>query len=361
MWASGGLATAIGSLPHQDPEPALGLIEAYLPVIPHWPQLPLLGPQEGFVLQFLYPLLTTGLLERNEDKVRFATGAPDWADRLAAFYMLYLAVEEGDREALEQFAIPQEAASGFYAFLERASDGRSGFVKGQVVGPLTAAFQLTDAGGRPAYYDEQLRDLVVKNLALQGRWQAGALGGGGRKVLVFVDEPGVSIYGQSTYITVTREMIVEDLEAVVAGIRAAGAKAGIHSCAAVDWSILMDTGTDVLSLDAFGYFDSLLPYRAELGAFLARGGTVAWGIVPTSDRVSAETVESLVARLERYWNELSGRGITRDQLQCQSLITPSCGTGTLTVELTERIYRLTAGVSEAVRSRGAGTAPVGGF
>lgn len=353
MWSPVGLATGIGSLPHKDPELALGLVGAYLKDMPHWPQLPLLGPQEGFVLQFLYPLLETGLLEQDGEKVRFATGAADWPDRLAAFYAFYLAAEEGDREALERFAIPREAASGFYAFLERVPAGPGAFVKGQVVGPLTAAFQLTDAGGRPAYYDEQLRDLVVKNLALQGRWQAEALGGSGGQAVVFIDEPGVSIYGQSTFITVTREMIVEDLEAVVTGIRAAGAKTGIHSCAAVDWSILMDTGTEVLSLDAYGYFDSLLPYRAELGAFLARGGVVAWGIVPTSDQAAAETVAGLTARLEECWRTLSGRGISVDQLRRQSLVTPSCGAGTLTVELAETIYRLTAGVSEAVRAGGA--------
>ncbi len=352
MWTPGGLATGIGSLPYTNPEQALDLVAAYLPDMPHWPQLPGLGPQEGFVLQFLHPLLETGLLERNKDKVCFATGAPDWPERMAAFYALYLAAEEGDREALERFAILREAASGFYAFLERAPAGPAGFVKGQVVGPLTAAFQLTDAGGRPAYYDEQLRDLVVKNLALQGRWQAQTLGGSGARVLVFVDEPGVSVYGQSTYITVTRGMIVEDLEAVVAGIRMAGAKSGIHSCAAVDWSILMDTGAEVLSLDAYWYFDSLLPYRAELNAFLARGGVVAWGIVPTSEQVETETVESLSARLEGFWKELSSRGISAERLRRQCLITPSCGAATLTEALAEKIYRLTAGVSEALRAGG---------
>jgi hypothetical protein len=349
MWAAGGLATAIGSLPHHEPQAALDLIETWLGAIPHWPQLPLRGPQEGLVLQFLNPLLQTGLLEREGEKIRFATGAADWPDRLAAFYMLYLAVEEGDEDALQQFAIPPEAASGFYAFLERTAGDARG-VKGQVVGPLTAAFQLTDAEGRPAYYDEQLRDVVVKSVALQGRWQARALSGLGLRALIFVDEPGVSVYGQSTYITVTREMIREDLDAVVDGIHAAGALAGIHSCSAVDWSILMDTRTEVLSLDAYGYFDSLLPFRAELGDFLVRGGVVAWGIVPASERAFEESVESLVERLEQYWAQLSGRGITREQLQRQALITPSCGAGTLTVELAERIYALTAGVSDALRS-----------
>lgn len=351
MWIPEALATGIGSLPHAEPRPALELIARYPQMIPHWPQLPMRGPQEGFVVQFLNPLLKTGLLEREGGKIRFATGADDWPDRLAAFYMLYLAVEEGDGGALQQFAMPRASASGFYAFLERtAATGAAHGLKGQVVGPLTAAFQLTDANGRPAYYDEQLRDVVVKSLALQGRWQAEALRRSGLQALVFVDEPGVSIYGQSTYITVTREMIRADLDAVVDGIHAAGALAGIHSCAAVDWSILMETGAEVLSLDAYDYFESLLPFRAELAAFLARGGVVAWGIVPTSEQAAAETVASLVARLERCWEQLCGRRITREQLRRQALVTPSCGTGTLTVELAERIYALTAGVSEALRT-----------
>jgi hypothetical protein len=352
MWETGGLATAVGSLPHSEPQAALDLIGARLAAVPHWPQLPLRGPQEGFVIQFLNPLLKTGLLEWEGEKIRFATEASDWDDRLTAFYLLYLAVEEGDEKVLDQFAIPPEAATGFYAFLERMAGGtgQAECLKGQVVGPLTAAFRLTDAAGRSAYYDEQLRDVVVKSLALQGRWQARILGGFSSRTMVFVDEPGVSIYGQSTYITVTREMIREDLEAVVEGIQAAGALAGIHSCAAVDWSILMETRADVISLDAYGYFDSLLPFRDELGDFLARGKTVAWGIVPTSDQAAEESVESLVQRLEQYWGQLSGRGVTREQLRRQSLITPSCGAGTLAVDLAERIYALTAGVSSALRS-----------
>ena len=34
-----GLATAIGSLPHQDMEAALELVFEHLPDCPHWPQL----------------------------------------------------------------------------------------------------------------------------------------------------------------------------------------------------------------------------------------------------------------------------------------------------------------------------------
>lgn len=353
MWETRGLPAAIGSLPYDSPEPALALIERTLPEIPHWPQLPMRGTQEGFVLQNLNMLLETGILEYDagKEKMVCAVDAADWPDRLAAFYMLFLAVEEGDAQTLEQFTMPPEAATGYYAFLERmrAGDWEPLCLKGQVVGPLTAAFQLTDRAGRPAYYDEQLRDVIVKNLALSARRQAAQLAAFGRKTLVFIDEPGVSIYGQSSYITVTRDMILEDMNAVIAGIRAGGGRAGIHSCAAVDWGILFECETSVVSLDAYGYFESMLPFRTELKAFLDRGGVVAWGIVPTSEAARDETADSLARRLNDIWDGLAGQGISREALARQALITPACGTGTLPADLAERIYDLTAGVSQRVR------------
>ncbi|MBU4534033.1 MAG: hypothetical protein U1D96_09775 [Eubacteriales bacterium] len=352
MWQTMSLPMAIGSLPYRSPEPALTLIGRETPLIPHWPQLPLRGAQEGFVLQNLNLLMEVGVLERDGEKVVFATEAEDWPDRLAAFYMIYLAVEEGDEKALDQFAMPEESATGFYAFLEAMKTGTGDAVclKGQVVGPLTAGFQLTDRAGRPAYYDDQIRDVIVKNLAMTARWQARVLAQFGLKTLIFIDEPGISIFGQSTYITVTRQMIIDDMNAVVDGIRAGGADSGIHSCAAVDWSILFESHTGVVSFDAYDYFDSMLPYRSELSRFLDRGGVVAWGIVPTSEAARAETPETLAARLNAGWAQLTERGLNRANLQNQALITPACGTGTLPEDLAEHIYRLTTGVSRTLRA-----------
>ncbi|MGC7845919.1 hypothetical protein ACP3TJ_02470 [Desulforudis sp. 1088] len=341
MWKPEGLITGIGSIPFLEPEPAIEMIMQTLPRAPHWPQLPKRGDMEGFVLQFLSPLIECGILARDGEKVYFATEDEGWADGLARFYALYLAVEEGDEAALDSFTIPEEAAVGFWAFLRRLEGADPPpYVKGQVVGPLTVGFRLTDAKGRPAYYDEQIRDVIVKNLALHARWQAGKLGGYARQALVFIDEPGASIYGQSTYITVTREMIAEDLKTIVKAIKAAGAKAGIHSCAAVDWGILYDAGPDIVSFDAYEYFSSLIPFRSETAEFIGRGGVLAWGIVPTSDKAYGETGESLAVRLSGYWNKAAGWGIDPALIKSLAIVTPACGTGSLDEALARRVYGL---------------------
>lgn len=349
-----GLATGIGSMPYTDAGDALPRIKKYLPVIPHWPQLPLRGRQEHFVNQSLKPLVKTGLLNDDGEKIYFDTTKPDWADNMTEFYSMYLACEDGDRAALNEFAFPRESAAGFYAFLDEMEKGTgdAAVLKGHVVGPLTVAFQVKDELGRFAYYNDQLRDLIVKTIAMQAAWQAGELGRFGLPVLIFVDEPAVSVYGQSSYITVTREMIKEDLGAVFEAVHGAGGMAGVHSCDAIDWSILFESDLEVVNFDAYNYFSSIIPFVSSLKEFFDRGGSLAWGLVPTlNDRALEEDEDSLLMILEGEWSELITRGISRDTLFEHCLITPACGTGLLDRALAERIYGLTALVSEKLRSR----------
>lgn len=345
------LATGIGSLPFTEPEVALNLIMDVFSQIPHWPQLPQRGNQESFVFQFLNPLVQAGLLEIKENQVFFANEHPCWSERLTKFYTLYLAGEAGEQDVLEVFSTPLNAAVGFYAFREKIKEkgvDRAIYFKGQLVGPVTLGLQIKDANGHLAYYDAQLRDILVKALALHARWQANQLMSLGRPAIVFIDEPGTSICGQSSYITVTREMIKNDLEEIIQAAHTAGAKVGVHSCAATDWTILFETNLDIVSLDAYNYGYSLLPYVKELKDFLSREGVIAWGIIPTSEKAFSENATTIIVKLKALWSELIAKGINPNILKKQAMITPACGTGLLNHDLAQRIYHLTRLVAEQI-------------
>lgn len=348
----GGLATGIGSLPYTEAGQALPIIFETMPSIPHWPQLPLRGSSEGFVFQFLNPLVQLGLLVFEGERVFFDVDSPQWPDRLTEFYTAYLACEAGDQEALQMFAFPENAATGFFAFINKVKEegvGEAQYLKGHMVGPLTAGFQVKDSRGNLAYYEEQLHDVLVKTLALHARWQAQTLAALGRPAIIFVDEPAIGAYGTSSHITITREMIINDLNAIFEQIHAAGALAGVHSCDAVDWSLLYESDLEIVNLDAYNFGESLIPYAKETKSFLERGGIMAWGIVPTMEKVLEEDADSLLTRLYSLWGELEKRGADRGLLRKQALITPACGTGLLDQELAERIYGLTEAVSEKFR------------
>ena len=347
---TGGIATGIGSMPFKAAVPAIDVIRKHLPYVPHWPQLPQRGVQEGLIFQAFRCLVDTGLLKVHGDEARFDTAAPDWPERLTAFYTTCLEAEQGTAQAMECFAFGSDAAEGFQAFIEdmQADPAAARFIKGQVVGPLTMGFQLKDRDDSLAFYDEQLRDLVVRSLALHAGWQCDRLSEAGLPVILFIDDPTIAAYGTHAHITLTKEMILESLGQVIDAIHQRGILVGIHSCDATDWSLLFETETDIVSFDAYSFSESMICYPAELQAYLARGGRVAWGIVPTSEQAFGESGASLLARLFDLWERLAERGVDRQLLMRQSLITPACGTGLLSEELAETIYSLTAEVSSGV-------------
>ncbi len=346
-----GVATGLGSMPFTEAAPALAMIKRYLPFIPHWPQMPRRGAQEGLIFQAFHCLVATGLVRVKGDQALFDTAAPDWPERLTAFYTICFDAAAGSPETLERFAFGPGAADGFAAFLDdiqSAGQPEALWVKGQVVGPLTTGFRLKDEGGNLAFYDDQLRDLVNRTLALHAGWQCARLAETGLPVMLFIDDPTVAAYGTHSHLALGKEMILESLNMVIEAIHHQGAAAGIHSCDAANWAMLFETGIDILSLDTYRFGESMIGYAQDLQAFFERGGVVAWGIVPTDKEAFGETGNSLLARLYDLWDQLVDSGVDQQRLWQQAMVTPACGTGLLSEELAEQIYALTAEVSAAV-------------
>jgi len=346
-----GKATGIGSLPFKEAEPALELIFKTFPEIPHWPQLPRRSKKEHFIFQNLAALNKVGLLKITEEEAYLDHLSPAFADQLTEFYSYYLAAMEDDAEALNFFRFEEEAATGFYAFLHKIKEdkGRAQFLKGQIVGPLSAGLNLVDAKSRLVYYEPQLRDVLVKTLALQAKWQIAQLKKWVAGTIIFVDDPGIYAVGVSTYISLKREEVVESLREIADTIKLSGAIAGAHACAGVDWSIFLEAGYEVLALDAYSYFNSLLGHLEQLHTFLKAGGILGLGVVPTSSKITNETEESLYRLLEEEIAILAAKGIEEELLFRQLLLVPSCGTGILEEEEAKRVYDLTSKLSQRLK------------
>ncbi|MBS4008118.1 MAG: hypothetical protein KGZ45_06805 [Clostridium sp.] len=344
-----GLATGIGSLPHKDVKPALDVIFSHLPEIPHWPQLPAAGEEEGFIRQYLRPLLERQLVvETPSRSPYFATDAADWLDRLTAFYSEVLT--EINPDASADFGLSESAAAGFYSFLSHhLRQPSTRYLKGQLVGPVTMGFQVTDDKLQPAFYLDELRDVLVRTLALQLRWQARTLKTHGLPVLLFIDDPGICGYGQSAFVGLSREAIQESLQPLIEAAHDEGVSVGVHACAGLDWSLLFELPFDIVNIDVYHYFTSLLLYASEFNRFLSRGGALAWGLVPTSEQIEQETAETLLDRLAGYFSLLEKKGVDSELMRKQLLFTPSCGTGTLSEQQAEKVYDLLEQISKKYR------------
>ena len=158
--------------------------------------------------------------------------------------------------------------------------------------------------------------------------------------MIFIDEPILSALGTSTYIGVDTAEALRLLSELVNHIKTSGATAGIHCCGKADWPLILSSGIDVFSFDAYFYWDTLSLYPEEIKAFINKGGFIAWGVVPTSDIIGGVTLQGLREQLERGFSSLIKIGVPGDRLEKQLLLTPSCGTGSLEINDALRVFSL---------------------
>jgi hypothetical protein len=347
------LATAVGSMPHIDPEKALDVVLAAAPQAPIWPQLPKRSFCEQMEVQY-----TEGLprarVDHDARKLHFDTTG-DTSEELAGFYEQYITAMDpdegtGDCSAL---ALSPEYAAGLYALKARleGAGARLPFIKVQTTGPVSFALTVTDQDKRALYYNEEFRDMVVKALAMKSRWQIQTFAPMAQGVICFIDEPILSAFGSSTYVSVTRDDVVAMLSEVVEAVHADGGLAGIHCCGNTEWSIPVDAGADIVNFDAFGYGETIAIYPDAVRELFDRGGLLAWGISPSSAEVRNQDAAELTARLEALMDGLAAKGIAKDLILERCIVTSSCGTGSMEVADAEKVFDLIRGVSQALQDK----------
>jgi hypothetical protein len=346
------LATAIGSFPHSDAGKALAIIFNSLPDAPCWPQLPRLGLQEQMEIQYSEGMPRM-IIDREKGQMYFDT-AGDYSEDFAAFYEAYMAAmdQTSEGEDFSALAISPDYSRGIYKFEEelKARGKKFPFIKVQTTGPCSFALTVVDENKRAIYYNEEFRDVVVKALAMKCRWQIRKFRPYAEKIICFIDEPILSAFGSSTYISVRREDVIALIGEVVAAVHADGAVAGVHCCGNTDWTILIDAGVDLINLDAFGYGETIALYPAAVNKFITGGGLIAWGIVPTSAAIRKQTTDLLLERFTKVVDNLAQKAnLDRRMIITQSLLTPSCGTGSLEVTDTEMVFDLLKNLSSRVK------------
>jgi hypothetical protein len=340
-----GATTGIGSLPHQDADAAVAFALDCGCDLPFWPQLPRRDMREWMVPQYAADL--PGLRLDAEAKRFWIEEGPGFVESLTALYERLL-------DPAASFALSRDHARGWYAFLDALEAGRDKprFLKGQITGPLTFSLGLNRADGKPIYADAQLRDAAVRVLAAQAAWQVGTLcDHAGEEVVVFVDEPILSALGTPAYLNVGPGDAVEPINEVVRAIHEAGGMAGIHCCGNADWGTVLSSEVDIVNFDAWNYFDTLLIYAEAVGAFLERGGRLAFGIVPTDDQIADVGEGQIADRLDEQVSALVARGLREDRVRRQALLTPSCGCGSRSEAETEKVFGLLRQAGAHWRSR----------
>ncbi|MEW6407001.1 MAG: hypothetical protein AB1649_34925 [Chloroflexota bacterium] len=330
------LTTHVGSVPHTT---AAGLTEKLAAAldVPAWPQLPRRSFRESMYVQYS-PTLPSVEVDEAKEKIIIAT-RDDLSPALESFYTPYLA------DDVDAFAIQPDYSQGFFAMLETLRSCPGEWAKGQVTGPVSFGLTVTDQDLRSVLYNDLLADAIIKNMAMNARWQVRQLKAVRPNIIIFADEPYMASFG-SAFISLSREQAVSYLDEVFDAIHSEGALAGVHCCANTDWGVLLSTKVDILNLDAYGFIENLALYPLEVREFLDRGGAVCWGIVPNNEEIANVAAGGLAQHLrngiQMICQRASARGISikPEEFASRSLISPACGLGSTSVQIADRVFEV---------------------
>ena len=338
-----GLATGVGSLPYHDAEEALEIIFKYLPLAPFWPQLPCRDIREGMIAQFSEHLPCLKIKDGE-----FIFDSSNKENELEKFYERVISADS------DYFAISKDYAQGFYKFyqhLENSGIGKAEFIKCHITGPFTFCAGINDEKGNSLLHDEVFMQVAAKGLAMKALWQLDTLKKFGRKMIVFIDEPYLSAVG-SAYTPINRDTVINVLSETAQMIKSQECLLGVHCCGNTDWSMLTDIADlDIINFDAFNFQERFVLYADDLKRFFEQDKAVCWGIVPTQEAPAGLTATILTQKIESALSILEKKGIKRELLLKNLMLSPSCGLGTLNYQQPAEIFRLLAQTSSLIAAK----------
>lgn len=347
---------AIGSLPHKEVKSAMKVVKANFSRIPFWPQLAKLNKNEDMIAQLIENL--PGLVD-NGEKVYLDNESDEFFEQLETFFMDYEEIlAEPDSDTLEKYEISQNYSSTFKPFIEIVKETKPKFAKGQICGPFTLATTLVDKNGRCAFYDETLREIIVKMLTLKALWQIKQIKQASPETtpIIFLDEPSASQLGTSAFITISKEEVIQIIKEVSDIIKENGALSAIHCCGKCDWTLPIACEINMLNLDGYAFAQNLSLFSNELKPFLEKGGKIVWGVVPTLDKdaLDAADLNVILQKFDEAIDYLVKKGVDKSVLLDNSMVSTSCGAGSLSIEQSEKamnlVYELSLKLKEKYNS-----------
>lgn len=330
------LPCGIGSTRHSDATEAVAeVLEDYWR-LPFWPQLPnrteaeLMLPQVGLSLP----------------GARWDDGYVTWSGSLS------------DTDIADAGLPPRERAAGLYELLERLpelpEDRKPNVVKGQIVGPITLARWSRTASGASSLDDLETLERLGAWLGAAAAEQARVFQRLGFQAIIVFDEPELASVGGEGVPLPWRE-VTPVLKAAIEPLQRVGALAGIHCCAAPNWTRVLDARPNLIHFDGRehgGHIDDVISHHRAIREHVARGGYLGWGIWPTdgADPVPFDA-KQMQYTLAHNARDLSFVDASVGLIFKRSMLTGVCGAAGLDASTERRVAADLEELSMGIRRR----------
>jgi hypothetical protein len=328
----------IGSMPFANIDFGLGQVFENYKKIPYWPQLPNLNNFENMYIQYCEGLPAC---EINIEK--------------ASVYMALNKLSNSEREEfynnviqenVDAFEISEKFSIGIYALKKALAKGEIQYdiLKGHVTGPVSFGLTVTDENKKSLIYNDEARDMIIELIAMKAAWQEKFFE---QDMIIFFDEPYMVSYG-SAFFNMPEDIIIDMFNRCFDKVKGFS---GIHCCGNTDWSLVLKTNVDIINFDAFLYMDNFLLYAKDIKKFMENNGFLAWGLIPTNERITSVSFSELEKIFNRAISILTKEGVDRELIFSRSFITPSCGTGSMNDRDALKVFEINKNFSNYLKEK----------
>lgn len=334
------LPLLLGGLPHRNAAQALEIARRYTGQLLAWPQL----PQRSFREQsFVQSMLGFPGLIIDEAQSRVYVDRQRAEHEMNTLGLAYLE----DRYGFA--ALAAEDAAGLDELLRQGKSLRGCLaLKGQLMGPISLATQITDEHDRPLIYDDMLFDALVQHLELRAEWQQLRLSEWNKTTIICVDEPFLEMVGLP-FVPIDWARVRQQIGLVLEDVHGCKALFAGGTC---DWPEVFQLSVDMIITNIAENSTALTAAAPALGTFFEREGALGLGVVPADEEaVMQATAARLADQVGAFAAQLGSAGFAADQLLRRCIITSAGTISRLSVAGAERAIQLMNETSMLVRTQ----------
>lgn len=334
------LPLLLGGLPYRSAAQALEASRRYADALLAWPQL----PQRSFREQsFVQSMIGFPGVSIDAEHARIYVERDASERDLDELTLAYL---END---FDYAALAADDAAGLDELLRQGGSLKGPVaLKGQLMGPISLAAQITDDRQRPLIYDDLRFDALAQHLRLRAAWLEAQLRERIGTTIICLDEPFLETVGLP-FLPLDWPAARDKIDSVLEGV--AGCKA-LFAGGAVDWTQALQTSVDLIIADAYAHSQALLAAAPALSAFLDRGGCVGFGLVPADEEsLDATSAERLLQRAVTLFDALDRAGVPAERLARRAIVSTTDTLSRLSVPAAERALQMLADLSRLLRAQ----------
>ena len=221
-------------------------------------------------------------------------------------------------------------------------------IKGQILGPISLAAQLTDETQTPIINDATLFEGLIIHLCQRVRWQVAQLQAMQRPVLMCIEEPFIDVMN-SPFMEIDRDDMVWGLSRILSVISVPQVQRGLIVGATREIGDLLQLPVDVFVVnirESMGA-SALIKAIPQVRQFFARGGSLGLGCVAVNDR--PDDVVTGMQVIMPIVRELVQAGIDAHTLSQQLMVMPVSSFGQANVANATHAMSVTCQVAVQLR------------